>query len=251
MARLLLIVWLLVPLMAAGSDRVLTVGYLDFPPYQFRNAAGEPDGRFIDLTRQVAEEAGYQLEFIYLPAARVYHYLQSGSIDVWQGFRGNPALGEQVLESRMVPIRAAYGVWYLGTTPQPRHFRDLYGTTLITITGYNYAGLAGYLRQNNVLRAVNTVDHRSALKMLERGRGEYLLNYQEPVLDLLLAEPVPGIRFTPMWVRDATWLFSNVSGKAPQWRDDFDEAWQRLARSGRVMLIDYSFRKDSMKGVPL
>ena len=251
MARLLLLAWLLVPLMAMGGDRVLKVGYLDFPPYQFRNAAGEPDGRFIELTRQVAEEAGYELEFLYLPAARVYHYLESGYIDVWQGFGGNPGLGEQVLESRTVPIRVAYGVWYLSSTPKPRHFHDLYGNTLITITGYNYAGLTRQFNHSNALSAVSTADHRSALEMLERGRGEYLLNYQEPVLDLLLAEPVPGIRFTRMWVRDAAWLFSNVSGKAPTWRDDFDQAWDRLAMRGRVMLIDHSGVKENMEGVPL
>ncbi len=251
MARLLLLIALLVPLMAVGEDRILKVGYIDFPPYQFRNATGEPDGRFIRLTRQVAEEAGYELEFLYLPAARVYHYLESGNIDVWQGFSGNPALGEQVMESRTVPIRVAYGVWYLSSTAQPRHFQDLYGNTLITITGYNYAGLTRYFSHTKTLRAVSTADHRSALEMLERGRGEYLLNYQEPVLNLLLAEPVPGIRFTPMWVRDAAWLFSDVSGNAATWRDDFDQAWERLAVSGRVMLIDHAGRKEIMKGVPL
>ena len=71
MARLLLMVWLLVPLLATGAGAPLTVGYVDFPPYQFRNTDGQPDGRFVELTRKVAREAGYELEFLYLPTARV------------------------------------------------------------------------------------------------------------------------------------------------------------------------------------
>ena len=139
MARLLLMAWLLIPLLTVGDERPLTVGYVDFPPYQFRNAAGEPDGRFVELTRKVAQEAGYDLNFLYLPTARVYYYLERGDIDLWQGLAGNPALGGQVLESDTNPLRVAYGVWYLSDTPEPGHFNDLYGQTLITITGYNYA----------------------------------------------------------------------------------------------------------------
>jgi len=251
MARLLLTAWLLVPLMAMGVDRPLTVGYVDFPPYQFRNADGEPDGRFVELTRKVAREAGYELEFLYLPTARVYYYLETGAIDLWQGFSDNPAMGDKVLESDAKPLRVAYGVWYLSGTPEPGHFRDLYGKTLITITGYNYAGLASYLSQTDVIRAINTNNHDSALDMLERGRGDYLLDYQEPVLNLLMEEPVPGIRFTPMWVRDAAWLFSTAAEPAPQWRRDFDQAWDRLVSRGEVLPVERAGQARRMEGLPL
>lgn len=251
MARLLLLAWLLSPLTAVGADRSLTVGYVDFPPYQFRNASGQPDGRFVELTRKVAREAGYDLKFVYLPTARVYYYLESGAIDLWQGFADNPELGDRVLESDTNPLRVAYGVWYLSDTPEPDHFNDLYGQTLITITGYNYAGLATYLSHTDHIRAINTNNHRSALEMLARGRGEYLLDYQEPVLNLLMEEPVRGIRFTPMWVRDAAWLFSTAAEQAPQWRQDFDQAWDRLVIRGEVLPVERAGQTRRMEGLPL
>lgn len=119
MARLLLLAWLLAPLMAVGADRSLTVGYVDFPPYQFRNASGEPDGRFVELTRKVAREAGYDLNFLYLPTARVYYYLESGAIDLWQGFADNPELGDRVLESDANPLRVPTASGTCLTLPSP------------------------------------------------------------------------------------------------------------------------------------
>ncbi|MFW5823460.1 MAG: substrate-binding periplasmic protein [Marinobacter sp.] len=251
MARLLLAALLLLPMLTAGADETLTVGYVDFPPYQFQNEAGEADGRFVELTRKVAEEAGYELEFVYLPTARVYFYLEIGAIDLWQGFADNPSLGDDVLESETTPLKVAYGVWYLPSTPEPRAFPDLYGTTLITITGYNYAGLASYLDQSDDIRAISTTGHQSALDMLKKGRGQYLLDYQEPVLDRLMEQPVPGIRFTPMWVREAAWLFSRASDEAEQRRRDFDEAWQRLVSRGEVVPIGDAGPARPMEGLPL
>lgn len=251
MARLLLLILLFFPALAIGGERTLTVGYVDFPPYQFRNDAGEPDGRFVDLTRKVAREAGYELSFLYLPTARVYHYLETGVIELWQGFADNPALTDSVLESRARPLRVAYGVWYLPQTPAPASFDDLYGTTLITFTGYNYAGLASYLESSERIRAISTTGHQSALDMLARGRGQYLLDYHEPVLKSLVERPVPGVRFTAMWVRNAAWLFSRAGDQAAQWQRDFDAAWQRLLERGEVAPADEGRESRRMEGMPL
>lgn len=250
MARLLLSVLLLLPAILSGEERTLVVGYVDFPPYQFQNDEGEPDGRFVELTRKVAAEAGYQLDFLYLPTARVYRYLETGVIDLWQGFADNPALGDGVLESDANPLQVAYGLWYLPHTAAPDTFRDLYGTTLITITGYNYAGLASYLDQSDDIRAISTTSHESALNMLKRGRGQYLLDYQEPVLDLLMEQPVAGIRFMPMWIREAAWLFSGASDHAERRLGDFDAAWRRLLERGEVVPIGASLSRQ-MEGFPL
>lgn len=243
--------FLLLPAILAGEERALVVGYVDFPPYQFQNDEGDADGRFVELTRKVATEAGYQLDFLYLPTARVYRYLETGVIDLWQGFADNPALADGVLESEANPLQVAYGLWYLYPTPEPQAFRDLYGTKLITITGYNYAGLAGYLDQTDDIRAISTTGHQSALDMLKKGRGQYLLDYQEPVLDLLMEQPVAGIRFRSMWIRDAAWLFSGASDAADQRRRDFDAAWQRLVERDEVAPIGAAGQPRQMEGFPL
>ena len=252
MVRILLyaLILLLVP-PAMAENRTLRVGYLDFPPYLYRNDAGEADGIFVNLTRQVAAEAGYQLEFQFLPAARAYQYLETGRIDLWQGFVDDPTLKDLVLESMARPINVEYGVWYLHDTPEPLRFTDFHGTLMITITGYNYAGMAQYLAQSSDIQSVNTPSHRSALDMLERGHGDFLLDYRDPVEEELLVKPVPSIRFTPLWVREAGWLFSRAAGNAEQRVQDFDAAWQRLRERGEIFPPEPPENVVPLEGMPL
>ena len=252
MARMLLsALILLLVLPALADDRSLTVGYLHFPPYLYQNDAGEADGIFVNLTRQVAEEAGYRLEFQFLPAARAYQYLAIGRIDLWQGFVDDPALADVVVESMARPINVEYGVWYLPEVPAPQQFMDFHGKLMITITGYNYAGMAQYLAQSTDIQSVNTPSHRSALDMLERGHGDFLLDYREPVEEELLVKPVKAIRFTPLWVREAGWLFSIAAGNASQRVRDFDAAWQRLQDRGEVFRPEPPEMVKPLKGMPL
>ncbi len=53
---------------SAEASSTARVAYVEFPPISYRNEQGEPAGEFVDITRKVAAEAGYQLEFIYLPS---------------------------------------------------------------------------------------------------------------------------------------------------------------------------------------
>lgn len=234
-----------------AQNRVLTVGYVDFPPYQYRDANGEPAGIFVELTRQVATEAGYGLEFLHLPTARVYYYLEHGGIDLWQGFANNPAVAKSVLESRTRPLRVEYGAWHRSHVPGPEHFEDLKHRLLIRITGYNYAGLAQFLDNAEDYRSTGTVNHNTAVEMLKRHRGEYVLGYREPMLEALKLNPIDDVLYVPMWIREAAWLFSVSGGNASHWRQAFDEAWQRLAERGEVEPLPELDDHRLMQGFPL
>lgn len=248
---LLLLLILLCSLPAWGQNSVLTVGYVEFPPYQYRDAEGRPAGIFVDLTRKVAREAGYSIKFLYLPTARVYYYLENGGIDLWQGFADNPQVLGAVHESWSRPLRVEYGVWYRGETPEPEHFDDLKHHLLIRIAGYNYAGLSHFLDTSTNYRSTTTVNHDSAVEMLRRFRGDYVLGYREPMLESLRKNPVSDIRYTPMWVREAAWLFSVTAGDARRWRDDFDAAWDRLLERGEVPALPAVYKTMLMDGLPL
>ncbi|WP_339801331.1 transporter substrate-binding domain-containing protein [uncultured Marinobacter sp.] len=252
MARYLLFIGILmISCCAHAQHRVLTVGYVDFPPYQFRDANGEPAGLFVELTRQVATEAGYRLEFLHLPTARVYYFLEIGAIDLWQGFANNPAVADSVLESRSRPLRVEYGVWHRSHVPGPEHFEDLKQRLLIRITGYNYAGLARFLDEAEDYRSTGTVNHNTAVEMLKRDRGDYVLGYREPMLEALKLNPVDDVLYVPMWVREAAWLFSIAGGDASRWRQAFDDAWQSLAEKGQLEPLPKLDDHRLMEGFPL
>lgn len=221
--------------LAAGpAGPLLRVGYVEFPPFEYQDADGKPAGHFIELTRQVAQEAGYRLEFTYLPISRAYFSLVNGSIDLWPGLTRIPALSEAVVASRARPIEVQLSVWSLRIHPELTHFSDLQGKTLILIAGYTYGGLRDILMQDDSIRTTEAPSHEAALHMLGRGRGTHLLDYTHPIEAILPRVPIATLQQSPIRVRQAAWLVSRQRDDAVAIRDAFDAAYQRLVERGDV-----------------
>lgn len=213
---------------------VLKVAYTEFPPGEYRNADGDPDGLYIDLTRKVAEEAGYQPEFIYLPVGRIYLYLKNGTIDVWPGLSGTPALREDVLESWVSPVLVQLSAWYVEGTPPLAHFDDFRGKIVIVIGGYTYGGLLEKLQSSGDIRITEAPHHRAGIEMLKRRRGDYLLDFRQPVLELLTQTSDRRVLESEIRTHNAAWLFSLANPRASTLRDEFDDAYLRLEERGDV-----------------
>ncbi|WP_369612494.1 substrate-binding periplasmic protein [Marinobacter sp. RI1] len=210
------------------------VAYVEFPPISYRDEQGEPAGEFVDITRKVAAEAGYQLEFIYLPVARTYLYLTNGTIDLWMGMTDIPALKDDVLESWISPIPVELSAWYLEGVPPVDHMDRLRNKTVILIGGYTYAGLRDWLASQPDIQITEAPNHRSGLNMLKRHRGDYLLDYRQPVQQTLSRNEDNEIRESEMRSRNGAWLFSLANPRAAILREAFDDAYLRLAEKGEV-----------------
>lgn len=86
-----------------ATAEILKVGYADFPPYSFTNAAGEADGFSIDVIRRVLEVAGHEPEFVYSAnPARTLELLSSGGADLSTFMVTTPERLEDVLATREV-----------------------------------------------------------------------------------------------------------------------------------------------------
>lgn len=212
----------------------LTVGYVNVPPLAFQGENGRAEGLFIELTRLVAEEAGYDLEFLYLPVSRAYSYLRTGGIDIWPGVTDVPALKNEVLESFVSPLPFQLSALGMKDAPPVLHFNDLNDKTLILITGYTYGGLAAHLESTPGIKVTEAPNHQAAVAMLRRGRGDYLLDYQDPVREVLKEFPIPALREYPVRIRNAAWVFSLANPKSSKLREEFDDAYLRLAEQDKV-----------------
>ena len=215
-------------------DKTIRVAYVEFPPVTYRDDRGEPAGEFVDITRKVAAEAGYQLEFIYLPVARTYLYLKNGTIDLWMGLTDIPALKDDILESWISPIPVELSAWYLEGLPPVDHMDRLRNKTVILIGGYTYAGLRDWLTSQPDIQITEAPNHRSGLNMLKRHRGDYLLDYRQPVQETLSRTTDAEIRESEMRSRNGAWLFSLTNPRAAILREAFDDAYLRLAERGEV-----------------
>lgn len=216
------------------SPAALRIAYVEFPPYTYRNSEGEAAGSVIEITRKVVAEAGYRPHFIHLPVSRAYLYLGSGEVDVWPGLSRIPALHDDVLESWSSPMPVHLSAWYLAPTPPLENFQQLDGKRVIVFGGYTYRGLAAWLERRDQVRVTQAPNHRAGVDMLKRGRGDYLLDYREPVREIL---EIPGdrdIRESRVRARHVAWLFSLANPRAAVLREAFDDAYLRLLERGEV-----------------
>ncbi|MHA7853824.1 substrate-binding periplasmic protein [Marinobacter shengliensis] len=216
------------------SMKAVRVAYVEFPPITYRTAEGEPAGEFVEITKKVAAEAGYELEFIYLPVARTYLYLKDGTVDLWLGLSATPVLKEAVLESWISPIPVELSAWYRQDTEPLEHMDQLHGSMVILIGGYTYGGLRDWLEDQPDIRITEAPNHRSAVDMLKRKRGDYLLDYRPPVREMLTHPSDAIIRESEVRSRNSAWMFSLASSRAAILREAFDDAYQRLAERGEV-----------------
>lgn len=219
---------------AGAASKLLKIAYVDFPPMTYQKADGSPAGTFIEITRKVATEAGYEPEFLYLPISRVYLYLRNGRIDVWPGSANVPALKGEVLETWVSPFASQLSAWYLEGTEPLSHFDQLQGKTVITIAGYTYGGLLYWLEGESSIDVTQAPNYRAALDMLKLGRGQYLFGHRDPVLETLAMSEDEKIRESEIRLRNLTWLFSLANPRAAILREEFDDAYLRLAEQGEV-----------------
>lgn len=220
--------------LADTSSNKLRIGYTEFPPMEYQNEQGEPAGRFIELTRKVVQEAGYEAEFIYLPVSRIYLYLKNGTLDLWPGLSGVPSLEGEVLESWANAYPVHLSAWSLDASGPLQHIDQLDGKTVIVIGGYTYGGLLSWLKASGQVRLTQAPDNRAAFEMLKLKRGDYVLDYREPVEKMLKQTQDSMIRGTDVRTRYSAWLFSMASPRAVLLREDFDDAYLRLLRKAEV-----------------
>lgn len=220
--------------MADTGRPTLTVGYAEFPPLEYLDDNNRAAGVFVELTRKVAEEAGFDLEFVYLPISRTYFYLKNGVIDLWPGLTQIPELQGHVLESETSPLPVQLSVWSLEGTPTATRFESFHDRILILIAGYTYGGLREYLEQQDNIRLTYAPNHLAALYMLERNRGHYLLDYQHPVREVMKEYGITGIQEQQVRTRYTSWLFSRQNPDSHRLREAFDAAYRRLEARGEV-----------------
>lgn len=239
-ARILMVVATLAVVSPAGqvladvAGNKVRIAYTEFPPAEYRNSQGEPAGFFVDLTRKVVQEAGYEPEFIYLPVSRVYLYLRSGAVDLFPGLSGVPLLKYEVLESWVNVYPTRLNAWHLEDVEPLTHFDQLEGKTVIVIGGYTYGGLLTWLENSDGIRLTEAPNSRAALEMLKLKRGDYVLDYRETVGDMLTQPSDSKIRGSEVRSRYSAWLYSLANPRAAVLREDLDDAYLRLVDRGEA-----------------
>jgi polar amino acid transport system substrate-binding protein len=218
----------------APDRQILQVGYTEFPPFTAQNSRGQATGEFIDITRKVIMEAGYASEFVFLPPSRMLLHLRNGKLDLAPTLNGTPLLMYETLESWVSPVTVELHAWHLNTTETLKTFDQVKNKRLIVISGYNYGGLMLWMEKQSDIDLTEAPNHRAAIDMLKRNRGDYVLDYFKPVQELLSAPGDENIYSTKLSSREGVWAFALSNPQASLLREQFDDAYIRLAEKGEV-----------------
>jgi polar amino acid transport system substrate-binding protein len=219
---------------ADAAKPLVQVGYYEFPPYSYSDSKGRPTGAILRLSKRLLEHAGYAAEIRSYPSARLYSGLQDGSVQIWPGAPGKTELLEHTLETHNQVGEIVLNLYFRPDTLLPRIPEDLKGRGLIMITGYTYWQQINSLINDPTLAIEQhrTTTHTAALEMLQRRRGDFLLDYQTPVEQARKRLGMSELPFVQLQRIPLKLIVSRHAPGAEALRDALDRAYEELQAAG-------------------
>ncbi len=223
---------------AAKSLPELRVGYIEFPPFNYTDESGEPAGPWVDMTEAVAEMAGYAVKWKSLPIARVYRYLAQGNIDLWLGVADLPVLKDKVVESASSPMTIRLMAFHKKGVPDITSVSELEGKRLLLIAGFTYLNVLDNVDLDPEKTAA-APNHHAALTMMQLGRADYLLDYDEPVYAEQQKFPELALEGAPIYQLRGAFVVSRQHPDAQRVVDRLDAVYQSLIALGQLRHLQH------------
>lgn len=215
----------------------MTCAYTDFPPFTYQDETGKITGFFHESVQQVLKEAGFDVvkdfKFVVLPNTRLYKDILSGAVTVNLGIPSVPALKDNVYIGDYPFFNIISKAYYIGEKAPITSKDQFAGKSIIVIRGYTYAGLIAILSNPEnkcILSEANT--HESALKMLQSGRADYLLDYSAPVEAELNKRNVDGLKSTSLAVLPVYFIIGKAVPGGEALMKKLNSAHQSLIKKG-------------------
>lgn len=217
-----------------AADKI-NVAYIEFPPVFSTNSNNQAEGFLIDLTKAVMKKIGYEPEFASFPTKRMISNIVSGESVLWVGaaaipdFKDNTYVGDNVVAK--IDLRA----YTIGKKDPVTKKEDLNGKSVIIMDGYGYGGWVDYIKDpKNGVKIEKTNSHESALKMLQSGRGDYLLDYKQAVESTLKVLTIKNIEFNDVSSIEAKFVVSKKFPKAEELLKKLEAAYIELKKEGKL-----------------
>lgn len=180
---------------SAHSQTIIVGGDHNYPPYEFINENGEPDGYNTELTLAIAEVMGLDIDVQLGDWDEMRTQLQNGDVDVLQGMVFSP---ERAKNHDFSPPHAIvhHSIFARRGFAKVAGLTELKGKEVIVQNG---GIMHDYLLQNDVGATLILVSaHADALRLLASGKHDYALVANLPGLytgkTLELSNIVPAVK---------------------------------------------------------
>lgn len=222
-----------------ANPPVVTVGYYDFPPSISTTEEGRAVGPLADLLTKMLHRAGYTPEFRGLPIARLYNDMREGRIDLWAGAPAKPELKGHVLESDRPLSEVRLNLYHRPDTAAPNMPDDLAGKVIIMLSGYSYWPRTRklLLEPDRKIHELRTNHRESALELLLRKRGDYLLDYQLPMEQTIKEAGLPPLPYVTVESLPIRLIVSRKSDNASLLLKRLDAVFDQMQADGEDMAL--------------
>lgn len=230
----------------ANADEVVTVRVGTegaYPPFTFRDpSSDELTGYDIDVIREVAKRAGWQLEFVEAQFDSIFPALDAGRIDVIANqISINPEREAKYLFSE--PYTYSRGVIVTAAdTDDITTLADLQGKTMAQNSTSNWAQVAR--DAGGDVRSVESL--AQAAELLEQGRVDALVNDNIAVLDYLAASGSSGVKIAGEVEGESTAQALAFRQDEPELRDAANAALADMAEDGTLKKISQGYFKSDV-----
>src|SRR5690554_2876662 len=156
--------------------KVMVKGDQYYPPYEFINDQGEPDGFNVELFREIAKELNFEYELQLEPWAAVRQQLETGEIDIITGTMVSPAHAQE-LEFGLPHSVMTFGIF----THADENFKTLEELRDKEVIVQNGDLMHDYLLETGLTTHIITVtDQLEGLELINRGQYDAALmsNFQ-------------------------------------------------------------------------
>lgn len=237
---LLMVMLMALPASAEPEGTKLEFGYVNFPPFGYTDDDGRSKGYLVALTRRVFQAMDQPVRIVQHPASRLYRQMGSGRTAFTLGAAGLHRLTDTAVESQEPALTLTLVVYHRKGTESISNVQELKGKRVILIKGYSYGKLGRFFEKHaDALQIIEARGHKSALRMLEFDRADYLLNYQIPAETTIAKNNLSGFKKDIIGTIDVHFYVSRALENAQSLADAWDDQLQALKRNDRLPSTSY------------
>ena len=211
---------------AAPSRQLVIKGDRAFPPYEFINEQGEPDGFNVELIRAVMEKVGmpYTLSLEYWP--QVVKEFKEGKVDVITGIMYSNQRAEVFKFGAIHTFVYQNVIYRRGRTPITE-IENLEGLQIVVQNG----AITHEMLENLAIRAhiIVVPDLYGGLRMLSKGKYDVALCNEEMALNIIKKMGLDNLEMSELDLPPDEYCFA---GKNDSLLTVIDKAFYRLQREG-------------------
>ncbi|MDD4806407.1 MAG: transporter substrate-binding domain-containing protein [Candidatus Cloacimonetes bacterium] len=229
---LLFVSWvaILVAVESEALPKLVIGGDYNYPPYEFINGDGEPDGYNVDLSRAICRELGYEPEFKLAKWSLVRSWLEEGSIDLLQGMAYSLGRAQEIHFSN-----AHTSTWRGIFVPKGSDIEGLQDDINLTVVIQKDDVAADYLRQIDFQGRVSQVStQEEALKLLNDGVFDAAVTNYMMSMYIIRRDNLHGIKALPNRINQRDYCYA---GKDEELIKAVNAALDKLSGSGELLTL--------------